>query len=529
MPGRLPRDLAVLDPWEASLQRSRARRARAQRHKVRPSVHPTSALAALLDVRGSMHQPRDLAEEEPWQLSTGRSRARRRATKLRFVPASSRAKRASLGALAALSVAPVASLVAGGGGAAVAVASPGPATTTEHTIVLSEGSEGRQVELLQKALGGVKVDGVFGPETEAAVQKFQSSKGLTVDGIVGSLTSAALRGQTAATATLASFHDDVPGEAQSAEDSTPAAAAAAELVTDTSNTQAAASAEGAQATTGGTESSGTADAVTGTGTGANTEASAGTDTGAGAGTGVSTGTGTEESAGTDGSAPEAPAGTTAASTSSSTWDAVTRLQAAMHVTPDGNFGPETEAAIRRLQARHGLTVDGVVGPGTWSVIGVSGEQTLTPPASALPTSPAPQQGDAADTATSATGVTPGTGETSGAVSAATDPATGAPVAPPVTPADAVVRLQAALRLPVDGEFGPETEAAVRRLQARHGLTVDGVVGPSTWSAIGVNDGPTLTPPPSALAGAGSSTSTSGSGVLAVNLPAPAAEKASSHE
>ncbi len=67
----------------------------------------------------------------------------------------------------------------------------------------------------------------------------------------------------------------------------------------------------------------------------------------------------------------------------------------------------------------------------------------------------------------------------------------------------MVRLQAALRLPVDGEFGPETEAAVRRLQARHGLTVDGVVGPTTWSAIGVNDGPTLTPPPSALAGAGS--------------------------
>src|SRR6202041_2986475 len=86
-----------------------------------------------------------------------------------------------------------------------------PTTTTEHTIVLNSGSEGRQVRLLQLALGGIKIDAIFGPETEAAVRDFQARSGLQSDGVVGSMTAAALRGEATGNTLTSEVQTVIPG------------------------------------------------------------------------------------------------------------------------------------------------------------------------------------------------------------------------------------------------------------------------------------------------------------------------------
>jgi peptidoglycan LD-endopeptidase CwlK len=67
---------------------------------------------------------------------------------------------------------------------------PKQKTSTGDAIVpypgkpLKLGSKGKDVERIQRALK-IKVDGVFGKQTETAVKAYQKRKGLTADGIVG--------------------------------------------------------------------------------------------------------------------------------------------------------------------------------------------------------------------------------------------------------------------------------------------------------------------------------------------------------
>lgn len=74
------------------------------------------------------------------------------------------------------------------------------------------------------------------------------------------------------------------------------------------------------------------------------------------------------------------------------------------------------------------------------------------------------------------------------VAAPTPEVIAAHVAPPPTlrkgsKGDDVKRLQTALGIKSDGDFGPGTEAAVEAFQNNHGLAADGVAGPMTWKVL----------------------------------------------
>jgi len=130
-----------------------------------------------------------------------------------------------------------------------------------------------------------------------------------------------------------------------------------------------------------------------------------------------------------------------------TGDAVKRLQRALRRTPDlglaldGIFGPATEAVVKEFQQGSVLTVDGIVGPNTWNAL---------PDGGPMPTLQVGSTG--AIVSSLQTILTNGASQWGG-----------------VTPQG------------IDGDFGPNTKAAVEAFQGWGPVQVDGIVGDQTWA------------------------------------------------
>jgi murein DD-endopeptidase MepM/ murein hydrolase activator NlpD len=132
---------------------------------------------------------RDLATPELWNRSLERSR-RRRALLPKARRENNRRKHVSAALATAVVVGPGAPIAAAqvSGDVSAAVAAESPANRAieirEGGLPLRVGSQGDLVAHVQTKLG-VASDGIFGPQTDAAVRKYQLSASLDVDGIVG--------------------------------------------------------------------------------------------------------------------------------------------------------------------------------------------------------------------------------------------------------------------------------------------------------------------------------------------------------
>src|SRR3954471_23221855 len=124
---------------------------------------------------------RDLASVEVWERSLERSR-RRRVLAVSGRREMARKKKASAAVATAMAVAPTAPVFAASTASApgATVADASPANRAIASVAPAEalrlGSTGPDVLKVQSALGATP-DGIFGPETDAAVRSFQQRTG----------------------------------------------------------------------------------------------------------------------------------------------------------------------------------------------------------------------------------------------------------------------------------------------------------------------------------------------------------------
>ncbi len=340
-----------------------------------------------------------------------------------------------------------------GGSSSTSGSSSGSTTTSSSSNPLSKysgvtlrlWSRGDAVRAMQKAIGGLTVDGSFGPLTLARVKAYQKSKGLAVTGVVDSRTWKALMGGTTASSSSTS----------SSSSSSPLSKYSGVTLRLWSRGDAV---RAMQKAIGGLTVDGSFGPLTLARVKAYQKSKGLAVTGV-----VDSRTwkalmgGTTTSTGSSGSSSSGSSSSSTSSSSSSTTGelsayrnttlrrgargtAVRVLQKALGgLAVDGSYGPLTEARVKTFQRSARLSVTGVVDRATWDALATSSNPTEK-----------------------YWGVVLRRGSSGEAVKA----------------------LQRALGgLVVDGRFGPLTEARVKAFQKSAKLTQTGVVGTVTWKAI----------------------------------------------
>ncbi|MBM6400975.1 peptidoglycan-binding domain-containing protein [Phycicoccus sonneratiae] len=384
-------------------------------------------------------------------------------------------------------------------------------------VTLRRGSRGKPVEVLQKTIGGLAVDGSFGPATEARVKAYQKSKGLSENGIVDSRVWNALIAAPGTTgpagsgsstsSSLAKYAGTVLRRGSRGEAVKALQKAIGKLAVDGSFGPATEARVKAYQKSKGLTQNGVVDSrVWNALMGKKASGSSTTTSPLAKYSGV-------------------------VLRLHSRGEAVKALQKAVGgLVVDGSFGPKTLARVKTWQKSKGLAVDGVIDAKDWKVLagGSSAAKTVAPATAA----PASSSAVTATEFTPVKGTTLRTGSTGSAVkvlqqalgglavdgrySSATqarvvsfqraaglkatgvvDRATWDAVersAHPLLPywntvlrrgshGAGVVALQKALRITADGSYGPATEAAVKAAQKASHLAQTGVVATLTWKAV----------------------------------------------
>lgn len=133
---------------------------------------------------------------------------------------------------------------------------------------------------------------------------------------------------------------------------------------------------------------------------------------------------------------------------------------------NGTYQASTEQAVRMFQQDVGLTSDGIVGPATWAKLLPTPSTDFSPPAVSANAAPDDSSQNEAE-----------------------DLSIRLPTLKQGVRGPAVASVQESLASlgfytgPIDGVFGPGTEAAVMAFQRSANLAADGVIGPDTWQAL----------------------------------------------